>query len=200
MSWLYIFTVFWFVFMSLSTVGKNELPTLPSAHQHARLWTSQLAELSRKHFCTPCPECDPCPDTHIPLWPPPCDPTKHMDSVLEREHVRGCFSWRQLCREGQGCYLLGKVSKVYWCEPGTWPYLGLPHPSVGFLFAVLLLYPYHEGDHHSNPQLVLHCCGATIVSVWMLHPLELSLHWNKMNLILSSFEREKEAWHHLFSL
>lgn len=91
MSWIHIFTAILFISMSLSSVGKPELLTLPSAHQHGRFSSSQLAQLSRKRVCTPRPGCNHCPDTHhISSWPPPCDPCQtHADFVSSKETAAG---------------------------------------------------------------------------------------------------------------
>lgn len=216
MSWIHIFTTIWFTFMSLSPVGKPELPPLPSAYQHAELWASQQAQLSRKLLRILCPGCDPYPDTHcICSWPPPCDPPKCTWilcplKIPQWEHIRGCLNWRQLCGKRQRPTGISceKPAKGSWCQPGAQSHLTLPSPLLAFLYAILLLYAYLKGDLHCRaPQL---CSIATELqqAVFQLVQYGYCIHWNEVCFetkllsgeVLSSFERDKQAWHQLSSL
>lgn len=159
--------------MSLSSVGKHELLTLPSAHQHGRFSSSQPAQLSRKRVCTPRPGCNHCPDTHqISSWPPPCDPAKHTRILSplkrpQRECVRGFLSWRQVPGGGQWLTSISreKRAKGYQCEPGTQSYLTLPRPLLAFLCAIHLLYSYlHVAlkSHVVTSSAELHGCAPLL--------------------------------------
>lgn len=148
MSRIHIFTAIWFLPTSLFPVLKHRLPTLPSAQQHAPLRASQLDWLSRKYSCTPCPGCDPCPDTHrMSSWPPPSNPTKCTWilcplKILQRECVRGfkAVAWGGRWPTGVSCK--GSQGILVWSR-GT-AYLTLPCPLLAFSCAIPLL--YFNGD------------------------------------------------------
>lgn len=169
---------------------------------------------SAESTSAPCRGCDTCPNTHrISSWLLPCDPAKRMQilcplKILQRERIRGCLSWRQLRGEGQQLTGISceKQAKGYWSEPGTQTYLTLPHPLLAFLYeffcCTLTLRVITTVKLHSCPSLL------QSYSKPYLCQYGYCIHWNEVCFetklfsgeVLSSFEREKQAWHQLSSL
>lgn len=163
MSWIRVFTTIQFIPMSVSPAGKPELPTLPSAHQHAGLWASQLAQLSRKHFCT-MSWVRPLPQHTLHLLVAtslrPCQ--TRADFVSSKDRAAGthkrmlelqAVAWGRATADW---YLLWKASQgiVVWARDTN--LFNFASSFIGLFIWILLLYPYLKGDLYCGaPQLSL---------------------------------------------